>query len=105
MNADLIQNHFLPNMAPDIVKNGGFVAPSDLPTLIAVKDGNVVAISHRLYGFGCMSDGTVEARRVENWFYQAGVLLSDSPSYFDLCSIRPKEDALHESMMREKQKQ
>jgi len=105
MNADLIQNHILPNVAPDIGKNGGFVTPSDLPALIAVKDGNVVAISHRLYGLGCMSDGTVDARTVENWLYQAGVLLRDPPSYFDLCSIRPEEDALHENMMREKQKQ
>jgi hypothetical protein len=76
---------------------------TDLPALVAIKDGIVKAMSPKLSGLGVVSNGEVEPRAVEEWLDHAGVLLRDVPlEYEDLCKIRPEEDALLENMMREK---
>jgi hypothetical protein len=89
---------------------------SSLPALIAVKNGEVIAICENLSLF--VTNGSshsnsnnnnenekVESRAVEEWLDNAGVLLHEVPiAYEDYCRIRPEEDALLENMMREKAK-
>jgi len=82
---------------------------TSLPALIAVKNGDVVAmcenLSYFVNGTHSRDDDKVEPRAVEEWLDRTGVLLHDVPIAFeDYCRIRPEEDALLENMMREKAK-
>jgi len=89
----------------DIVKDvlPSLKIESDLPVLVAIRDGVVTAVSRKLSGLCVVRDGTVEPRAVEEWLNNASVLLREVPLEFeDLCRIRPEESALLENMMREK---
>jgi len=78
---------------------------SDLPALVAIRDGIVTAVARKLSGLCVVRDGTVEPRAVEEWLNNASVLLREVPLEFeDLCRIRPEESALLENMMMEKAK-
>lgn len=78
---------------------------SDLPALVAIKDGVVTAVSRKLSGLCVVRDGTVEPRAVEEWLNNASVLIHEVPLEFeDFCRVRPEESALLENMMREKAK-
>lgn len=100
MNDASLIRKVLPNLSMD----------SDIPALIAVKDGVVVAVCPKLSSLGDSCSGSksnnrVEPNAVEHWLDHAGVLLRNVPMEFeDYCRIRPEEDALLESWMREKVK-
>lgn len=72
---------------------------ADLPMLLAVKGGKIVAISSGLRDF-CHSrqDEEVEPRVVEKWLGYAGVLIDDPPPMEAVCRIRPEEEMLLENM-------
>ncbi|KAL3792702.1 hypothetical protein ACHAW5_005807 [Stephanodiscus triporus] len=74
---------------------------ADLPMLLALRDGAIVAWSSGLRDFRD-GDGTgVETDAVERWLDRAGALISDPPPHPDeLCGIRPEEDALLDGMRR-----
>eukprot|EP00586_Coscinodiscus_wailesii_P016968 CAMPEP_0172511948 /NCGR_PEP_ID=MMETSP1066-20121228/240528_1 /TAXON_ID=671091 /ORGANISM="Coscinodiscus wailesii, Strain CCMP2513" /LENGTH=328 /DNA_ID=CAMNT_0013291531 /DNA_START=348 /DNA_END=1333 /DNA_ORIENTATION=+ len=76
---------------------------SDLPCLIAVRNGEVVAVCPRLnglvYGDVERSDVRVDGSAVEHWLDRAGVLVRNAPPYDELCRIRPEEDALYSTKM------
>lgn len=67
----------------------------DLPMLLAIREGRVVAYSSGLRDFhrGGNSE-TVESKAVEQWLDHAGVLLSTPPHLDSLCRIRPEEEML-----------
>mmetsp|Transcript_10239 Transcript_10239/g.19182 ORF Transcript_10239/g.19182 Transcript_10239/m.19182 type:complete len:405 (-) Transcript_10239:867-2081(-) len=103
MNDNSLIQKVFPNLSID----------SDIPALIAVKDGVVVAVCPKLSSLGEFSlesssssskrVAVVEPNAVEQWLDRAGVLLRNVPIEFeDYCRIRPEEDALLESCMREK---
>ena len=66
----------------------------DLPALVAIRDGVVVNTAPNLRGLCFDKDSEVDNRAVQHWLDRSGVLLSDAPSYFELCYIRPEEEAL-----------
>ena len=70
----------------------------DLPMLLAVKDGKVVAWNAGLKDF--FSSADLETRVVEQWLNRAGVLVEAAPSLDEICRIRPEETALLENMMK-----
>mmetsp|Transcript_14803 Transcript_14803/g.31358 ORF Transcript_14803/g.31358 Transcript_14803/m.31358 type:complete len:476 (+) Transcript_14803:84-1511(+) len=71
----------------------------DLPMLLAVRDGNVVAYSSGLKDFyGGRTSEEVESRAVEHWLDRAGVLMASPPPLDALCKIRPEEEMLLENM-------
>lgn len=69
---------------------------ADLPILLALRDGEVIAWSSGLRDFLCAGgDGdSVESDAVERWLDRAGSLILDLPNPDELCGIRPEEDAL-----------
>ena len=71
----------------------------DLPLLLALKDGRVVAHSSGLRDFYNSNDkaNEVEPRVVEQWLDYAGVLIDVPPPMEDICRIRPEEDMLLEN--------
>uniref|UniRef100_A0A7S2UEH1 Uncharacterized protein n=1 Tax=Attheya septentrionalis TaxID=420275 RepID=A0A7S2UEH1_9STRA len=76
------------------------VRPSDdLPALVAIRDGVVVAFCPSLNGLADRSSQRIEPRAVQEWLDRAGVLRTELPRIDDLCRIRPEEDALYESML------
>jgi len=91
MDTELAQ-HVLPRLRPE----------ADMPALIAIKDGAVVAHCPALENLGSKSDGTIEPRAVEEFLDRAGVLLRDPPAFEDLCRIRPEEMMLLENMADER---
>ena len=91
LDADLAQRE-LPRLRPE----------ADLPALIAIRNGNVVAHCPALENLGSKSDGTIEPRAVEEFLDRAGVLLRDPPAFEDLCRIRPEEMMLLENMAMER---
>ncbi|KAL7550205.1 hypothetical protein ACHAWF_013437 [Thalassiosira exigua] len=72
---------------------------ADLPALLALRDGEVVACSPGLRDF-CGGDGRVEPDAVERWLEGAGVLIREAPPAEDLCRIRPEEEALLDNLRR-----
>lgn len=70
----------------------------DLPMLLAVREGKVVAWNAGLDDFFSSTD--LEARVVEQWLDRAGVLVETPPSIDEICRIRPEETALLENMMK-----
>lgn len=75
----------------------------DLPMLIALREGKVVAWNAGLKGFFHGNSSThadLETRAVEQWLDHAGVLVDAPPSIDEICRIRPEETALLENMMK-----
>ena len=91
LDADLAQRE-LPRLRPE----------ADLPALIAIRSGNVVAHCPALENLGSKSEGTIEPRAVEEFLDRAGVLLREPPAFEDLCRIRPEEMMLLENMAMER---
>ena len=83
MNPDIADKE-LPHLHPN----------RDMPALVAIKDGVVVATCPKLAGMGSSEEGTVDVHAVEHWLDMAGVLRTDPPPIEMLCRIRPEEDAL-----------
>ena len=81
-------------------------SPGDLPALVAVINGEVVAsVALATLSSGPSSGdggGTVHVHAVESFLDRAGVLRRESPDPDRLCRIRPEEEVLHDVMMREK---
>ena len=84
-------------------KGGGGVGSSDdgwtradLPILLALRDGEIIAWSSGLRDFRCAGGGedSIESDAVERWFDRAGSLILDLPNPDELCGIRPEEDAI-----------
>lgn len=73
----------------------------DLPMLLALRDGKVVAWSSGLRDF-CSDNRRqrVEPRAVEQWLDYAGVLIETPPPLEEVCRIRPEEEMLWENTMR-----
>ena len=88
MNTDLIQQHIVPS------SDAGFPTISDLPALLAIKNGSIVTM--------LLGHQQLARENLDNWLYHTGVLKTDPPPFDELCRIRPEEEALHENMMREK---
>jgi hypothetical protein len=70
---------------------------ADLPMLLAIKGGKVVAFSSGLRDFSNGGDN-VEPRMVEQWLDFGGVLVDTPPPVEAVCRIRPEEDMLMENM-------
>ena len=81
----------LPGLKPDV----------DLPVLIAIRHGDVVATSVRLQGL--VDDDGIVPHAVRAWLDHANVLLRTPPAFDMLCRIRPEEDALLDNMRAGKQ--
>lgn len=82
MNTELAEK-VLPHLKPD----------TDLPALVAIKDGVAVNVCPRLLGL--ISDhGRVDPDAVEMWLDRSGVLLERPPTLEAICRIRPEEEAL-----------
>lgn len=77
---------------------------ADLPILLALRDGEVVAWSSGLRDFrdddGGGAGGGVISDAVENWLDMAGALIDEVPHPDLLCGIRPEEEALLDDMRR-----
>ncbi|KAL3811439.1 hypothetical protein ACHAXA_007594 [Cyclostephanos tholiformis] len=69
---------------------------ADLPVLLALRDGEVVAWSSGLRDFRGGNDVSagVDWDEVERWLDRAGALITDVPPLEELCGIRPEEEAL-----------
>ena len=83
---------FADSHGDDSWKNG------ELPMLLALKEGKVVAWNAGLKDF--FSSADLETRVVEQWLDRAGVLIDTPPSIDEICRIRPEETALLENMMK-----
>mmetsp|Transcript_19553 Transcript_19553/g.54581 ORF Transcript_19553/g.54581 Transcript_19553/m.54581 type:complete len:433 (+) Transcript_19553:198-1496(+) len=77
---------------------------TDLPALVAIRDGAVVGALPRLSGLchgGNSDNGSeIEPSAVRQWLDMAGVLLTDAP-VDEVCLIRPEEE-VHMEFMRSK---
>ncbi len=72
---------------------------ADLPMLLAIKSGRIVAWSSGLRDFyRDRSQTEVEDALVEQWLDRAGVLHTHPPPLDALCKIRPEEDMLLANM-------
>lgn len=85
MDAEMAQKS-MPRLSPD----------SDMPALVAIREGVVIAVCPRLQGL--LSDDSDEAivipDEVRAWLDKAGVLLERPPPIEEVCLIRPEEEAL-----------
>lgn len=81
------------------------ISASDVPCLLAIKDGVVVHSSPKLRDFTREEDGPVDTHAVEHWLDRCGVLLSNPPRMEYLCYIRPEEDALMDYLATQKPKE
>lgn len=79
---------------------GRLHADRDVPALLAIKQGVVIASCPGLQGMQD-SDGNIVEREVEEWLDHAGVLSNEA--VHDVCRIRPEEDALMDYLMQQKQ--
>jgi hypothetical protein len=87
-NADLA-NKALPRLQPD----------SDMPALVAIRNGVVTSVMPKLQGLVDRNCDLVE-HAVEDWLERAGVLNQSLPR--QMCRIRPEEEALLDSMTTKK---
>lgn len=92
LDADLA-NHVFPRLQPD----------RDMPTLVAVRDGVVVATCPNLQGLA--KDDYVSSGAVIDWLDKANVLVESTPGFDEVCGIRPEEEALIDNMMAAKLRQ
>lgn len=81
----------LPPLKPD----------SDMPALIAIRDGIAVNACPRLQGLTC-SNGEIDPGAVYEWLDRSGVLLERAPPLDAMCRIRPEEEALMDYMLTSK---
>ena len=76
----------------------------DLPMVVSLKEGRVVAFSSGLRDFynagGDQHNERVEPRAVEQWLEHAGVLFDTPPQMDAVCRIRPEEEMLLENLMK-----
>jgi hypothetical protein len=104
LNQELVAQH-LPRLQPE----------SDLPALVAFRDGVAIAYCPRLQGLVVTTDDNdddtgyyggrsnpknstrIMPSVVMEWLDRAGVLLSQVPQLEELCRIRPEEEALMDS--------
>jgi hypothetical protein len=70
---------------------------SDMPILVAIREGCVVATSLRLRGMA--NDDEVVTHAVEDWLEHAHVLVERPPPFEEVCHIRPEEEALLDHMV------
>jgi hypothetical protein len=99
MNVELAQKHLSAILASSTSSSS---TNSDLPALVAIRDGQVVNISKGLDDVCQHQGGAVEPRAVEMWLEQSGVLRDQPPSYDSLCFVRPEEEALMEYLGQKK---
>ncbi|GKY93684.1 hypothetical protein MPSEU_000335600 [Mayamaea pseudoterrestris] len=78
---------------------GHLQADRDVPALIAIQQGRMVACCPGLVGL-FDSNGTLVTRQVDEWLDRTGVLSTEPPR--DVCRIRPEEDALMEYLVHQK---
>jgi hypothetical protein len=97
MNQEIIQNSF------ERLKGVSVKPENDLPALVAIRNGEVVAVCKNLSGLTTTAYNTLEGERniivesaLEHWLDMAGVLRceTEAPPMEVLCRIRPEEDAL-----------
>jgi len=93
-NADMVQK-VLPKVNPK----------TDLPLLVAIRDGIVVATCPGLQGLVNPSTGRVMTSEVEAWLERTGVMLVEPPLVETVCHIRPEEEALLDSLAPQASKQ
>ena len=77
----------LPQLQPD----------TDMPTLVAIRDGVVLATCPNLQGLAKSDD--VSSGAVRDWLDKANVLVERTPDFDDVCGIRPEEEALIDNMI------
>jgi hypothetical protein len=75
-----------------------FRPDSDMPALIAVRDGVVVNACPKLQGLTDSSGEIVESAVFE-WLERSGVILQQAPILEAICRIRPEEEALMDYLM------
>lgn len=68
----------------------------DLPALVAIRDGVVVAVCPRLQGLS--KDDQIDPSAVQEWLNKAGVLIVQPLAINEICVIRPEEMALYDYM-------
>ncbi|KAL7538115.1 hypothetical protein ACHAXR_008297, partial [Thalassiosira sp. AJA248-18] len=79
--------------------NNAWRKKDNLPMVLALREGRVVAWSSGLRDFyRDRGSHEVESRAVEQWLEHAGVLLSNVPPLDTLCRIRPEEEMLLQNM-------
>ena len=71
---------------------------SDIPALIAIRNGDVIATSVQLQGLCDHQNHAILPHVVRDWLDHANVLLTAPPALDALCRIRPEEDALLDNM-------
>ena len=91
----LMDSELAAKTLPSLKPNG------DMPVLIAIRHGDVVATSIRLQGLA--EDDAIVPHAVRDWLDHANVLLQAPPAFDMLCRIRPEEDALLDNMRAGKQ--
>jgi len=85
--------------ADDDHGDSGWKGRADLPMLLALRDGRVVAYSSGLRDFPSGGGSArVESDAVERWLDRAGALHAAPPPLDALCRIRPEEEALLDNM-------
>ena len=94
LDADgLATRAFRPNLRPD----------SDLPALVAIRDGVAVNICPRLQGLttddSSPKDVEIDESAVTDWLDRSGVLIEEPPRLEAVCRIRPEEEALMDYLM------
>jgi hypothetical protein len=78
---------------------GRLQADRDVPVLIAIREGLVIASCPNLQGLQDV-EGNIITRQVEEWLDRAGVLQTEPP--LNVCRIRPEEDALMDYLLQQK---
>jgi len=71
-------------------------ADTDMPALIAIRNGDVIAVCPRLHGLA--DEDRIIDHEVRDWLDHANVLVERPPPLDQLCRIRPEEDALLDHM-------
>ena len=87
MNSELA-SRVLPRLNPE----------QDMPALIAVRNGVAVNVCPALQGLVDDND-RIDENAVHEWLDRSGVLLESVPRLETVCSIRPEEEALIDSLM------
>ena len=76
---------------------------TDMPTLVAIRDGVVLATCPNLQGLAQSDNVSYDA--VRDWLDKANVLVERTPDFDDVCGIRPEEEALIDNMVAAKLRQ
>jgi len=93
---------------PEIVSTSlpGIAANADMPCLVSIVKGDVVAKCARLEGL-IEDDDRAISHAVHNWLDHTHALVKGTPAYDEVCFIRPEEEALLDNMRaaREREKE